>query len=133
MSETSLAIIPVDIINRQIQSESKLDDSRLNCYNINKNSIASAQKFEAVYLTMITNCIKNIESSKIEIPGKESLKAYILAHFDLLDNLPKVCMKLTSLFPEIEKFTLKVVSDCETPDFKFINIIFVTFYFSFFN
>lgn len=124
MNETSLGIIPIDIINKQIQRDSKLDDSRLNCYNINKNSIASAQKYGAVYLTMITNCIKNIESSKIEIPGKESLKAYMLAHFDLYENLPKVCLKLISLFPEIEKFTLKVVSDCETPDFKFINIIF---------
>ena len=99
MNESSLGIIPVDIINQQIQRVSKLDDSQLYCYNINKNSIASAQNFEAVYRTMITNCIKNIESSKIEIPGKESLKDYILAHFDLLDNLPKVCLKLTSLFP----------------------------------
>ena len=124
MNESSLGIISVDIINQQIHRVSKLDDSQLYCYNINKNSIASAQNFEAVYRTMITNCIKNIESSKIEIPGKESLKDYIFAHFDLHDNLPKVCLKLTSLFPEIEKFTLKVVSDCETPDFKFINIIF---------
>ena len=124
MEETSVYIIPVEVINKQIKKEAYLDDSKLTCYNINNNSIASALTNEIVNRTMITNCIKNIESARIEISAKESLKTYMLSHFDLLDYLPKVCLKLTTVFPDIEKFTIKVVSDCDTPDFKFVNIIF---------
>ena len=124
MQDNSSSIIQADIINKQLQRLAKVDDSQLYWYNINNKSIISAQNNEIVHRTMITNCIKNIESEKIEILGKEALKNYLFTHIDLLNYLPNICSNLLSVFPEIEKFTIKVVSDCDTPDFKFINIIF---------